>query len=176
MRNCTGNCMLLIVLLAACSSRNAGSSDAGAGAAEESAIEQGSASSCIVSSSEAVYMGEAPVYRDCGVDRKARLSKNVPVDFRPAITARTPTQSDMCLVAEVEFIVDPEGVPERESIGLVRATDSAFGSAVLGTVSRWRYAPAIKDGIAVRQLVRERRSMPVRAAARASSPGSRPHC
>lgn len=160
MRHFAGAGLLLIGLLGACSSNRANGPD----------------SQCMLSSADAVYLGESPVYRECGVDRKARLTQNAPVDYRPAIVARTPSRGDVCYVAEVEFIVDPEGIPERNSIRLVRTTDTAYGNAVLSTIEKLRYGPALKDGMPVRQLVRERRTMALRAAPVASNPGARPNC
>lgn len=137
--------------------------------------EASAGSPCVLTDSDMVS-GVAPVYRECGVDRKARLTQNAPVDYRPAIVARSPSQADMCYIAEVEFVVDTEGVPERPTIRLIRATDPAYGNAVLGTVSKWRYAPALKEDLPVRQLVRERRTMAVGAAPTVANPGARPNC
>lgn len=158
MRNVPGVLVLAVAIIGGCSSHREGAAR----------------SECVLTSGD--VLSGPPVYRDCGVDRKARLTQDVPVDYRPATVARSPSRADMCYIAEVEFVVDTDGVPERESIRLIRSTDTAYGNAVLGTVTKWRFTPALKGDLPVRQLVRERRAMAVRAAPVAANPGARPNC
>jgi hypothetical protein len=54
----------------------------------------------------------------------------------------------------VEFVVDENGVPVASPVRLVRSTSSEISQALLRGVPDLRFAPALKDGEPVRQLVR----------------------
>jgi hypothetical protein len=112
---------------------------------------------CELSAADSVHMAGGAVYRSCGVDQPARLAQDARVEFRPAGTPRSE-----CFTAEVEFVVGPSGRPETATARVVRASDPAFGDAVLASVPGWRYTAATVDGVAVRQIVRERRTQAVR--------------
>lgn len=110
-------------------------------------------SGCSLTSRDSTYLLRGPVYRDCAVDEKARLTTtNVRPDFQPA------PGDNGCLTAEVEFVVDTAGVPEIGTQRVIRATTPPFGDAVLGMVPSLRYAPARLKGARVRQIVSEQRS------------------
>ena len=115
---------------------------------------------CALAAADTVYLATGPVYRDCAVDVRARIigQRAAPTDYRPTAT---PARGDRCIVAEVQFVVDPQGVPEAGTARVVRADDPGLGEAVLRVLPQWRYSPAQKDGSAVRQIVRERSAIAI---------------
>jgi hypothetical protein len=111
-------------------------------------------SRCPLTTRDSTYLARGPVYRDCAVDEKARLTTtNLHPDYQP--TGRPDVG---CFAAEVEFVVDSTGVPEVETARVVRANSSVFGDAVLAMVRSLRYEPAKIAGARVRQIVSERRT------------------
>jgi hypothetical protein len=83
-----------------------------------------------------------------------------------------------CYAAELQFVVGVDGVPEMETARVVTTTNPSFAEAVLASVGQWRYAPARRDSVAVRQIVRERRAIsivvaPVSSADRPPAPAPR---
>jgi len=125
----------------------------GAVAACASAGGRAERSKCPLSNRDSTYLARGPVYRDCAVNEKARVTTtNARVDFQPL------TSDHGCFTAEVEFVVDTLGVPEQGTQRLVRATTPAFGEAVLAIVPALRYEPARRAGVRVRQIVSERRT------------------
>jgi hypothetical protein len=113
-------------------------------------------SACALTSRDSTYLGRGPVFRDCAVDEKARLTtSSTRPDFQPAAS------DNGCLAAEVEFVVDTLGIPETGSARVVRATTQPFGEAVVAMVPSLRYEPARLAGMRVRQIVTERRSATV---------------
>jgi hypothetical protein len=117
----------------------------------------GAATDCLLTQADSVHLQSGPVYRDCAVDRGARLSESsVRVDYRPTVRLR-PGSVD-CYYAEVHLVVDASGNPELETARLGRTNEPGWGRAVLASVRSWKYEPARKDGEPVRQIVRERRT------------------
>jgi hypothetical protein len=89
-----------------------------------------------------------PVYRECGVDRPARVRGRPPqMDFRPT------TASQPCYRAVIEMVVDENGDPMTATARIVRTTNADFGQAAMTSALMMRYHPARKDGVAVRQVV-----------------------
>jgi len=113
---------------------------------------------CALTPRDSLYLANGPLYRECAVDRPARLlTRDVRLDFDPP----PPTGAAVCYKAEIEVVIDTAGVPETETARLVQATDVAFGEAALRAVPALRYRPARKDGAAVRQVVQETRAVAV---------------
>ena len=108
--------------------------------------------SCSLGGRDSVFAVGKPVYRDCAVERRARLTATVPPDYRPAVP-RTG-----CYSVDVEFVVDTLGKPELATAQIVRTNDQAFADAVFATLGRWKYEPAMRGGTLVRQIVNEHRS------------------
>lgn len=122
-----------------------------------SAATQGGASrDCVLAAADSVLLEAGPVYRDCAVDRAARVLSR-PLGSMSAF--RPPPNS--CMTAEVQFVVGPDGYPEPGTGRVVRSNNSAFGEAVLASTPNWRYEPAHLDGRPVRQIVRERQRVAV---------------
>ena len=109
--------------------------------------------SCGLRASDSTFAAAGPVYRDCGVDKKAE-----PINPSARIDFRAPQVGNYCYSADVEFVVNQAGIPESKTVRIVHASEQVFGQAVLDAVSGWRYRPAIKDGRPVRQIVEERRA------------------
>lgn len=135
-------------------------------------------SDCELAPADSVHLAGGPVYRDCQVDRRARLdARSSRIEMRPP-TSPPPAGVPRCLEAEVELVVGVDGRPEQGTWRLVRSTDPSFGDAVLESVPGWHYEPALLDGRPVRQIVRERRAVAIVLAAgpTASPPPSPPRC
>lgn len=103
---------------------------------------------CDLSDRDSLFAVIGPVYRDCAVDRAARLqTTQTHPDYRPT------TPRSTCYSADVEFVVDSKGRPEMPSIQVVRANDQGFAESVLAMVRAWTFEPAVRDGTPVRQIV-----------------------
>lgn len=115
----------------------------------------GRRAACELSASDSVLARGRPLFRNCAVDRSARFVTNggTRPDYRPS-APRT-----ACYSTEVEFVVDATGKPETSTARVARGNDPAFGDAVLATLASWRYEPAIRDGVPVRQIVTSHQSM-----------------
>jgi TonB family protein len=53
----------------------------------------------------------------------------------------------------VRFVVDPTGRVDNETLRVLHARYQASADAVQAAARSWRYHPAVKDGVRVRQLV-----------------------
>jgi hypothetical protein len=107
---------------------------------------------CQLRRQDSLFLAVGPVYRDCAVDRQASLQgAAINPQFQPTSMALN------CYVAEVEFVVTAAGQPEANTVRVTRTNDRAFGDAVRDIVPRLRYEPAMRDGVAVRQIVLEKR-------------------
>ena len=145
--------VMILSITAACAS--------GGGAADAS-------QSCRLRSSDTVFTRGGPVYRACGVERPAqRIS-----DVAPAVARPNPRE---CYSAQIEFVVGPDGVPEAGTARTLKSSSTEFAHAVLATLPRWRYEPALLNGVPVRQIVTEEQGMQgVVAGARVVSAGGSP--
>ena len=134
--------MLAAVLLGACAS--GGKSDVASGA--------GSAP-CAMRAEDSVYARGRPVYRDCAVQRQAKLiPNNIAMDFNPVPSSTT------CYSAEVEFVVDASGMYEAGTARVVRASSQSFAEAIVAVLPRYKFDPAMVDGVPVRQITSIKRS------------------
>lgn len=115
-------------------------------------------SACEPVPDEFALAGQA-VHRECGVDRKARLSGILPR------LQYTPSGRQTCGRVIIDVVVDSAGRPVSETARVVRSTEPSFGVAVLNSLDEMRYEPALKDGRPVPQLVRIERSFEVRRVA-----------
>jgi hypothetical protein len=106
-----------------------------------------SSAACAPMLSDTLLSG-TPVYPECGVSRAVRAIGQPP---RPQYT---PPAGQRCIRAVIDVVVNANGLPVPATARVVRATDAAFASAVLATLSAYRYRPAEKDGLPVAQLVR----------------------
>ena len=136
---------------------------------------------CGLAAADSVYAKRGPVYRDCAVEHRAvALDRSAHGDFNPI----SPTRGGQsCYSAEIEFVVDTTGTPETETATVVHTNNADFAAAALTAIGRWRYQPAIIQGVPVRQIVREKQVMAVTVVAvpmgqppRPPSPGQRPIC
>jgi hypothetical protein len=131
----------IVAAAAACASTSSGVASQGA---------------CSLEPGDTVFLKGGPVYRDCAVDQHA-----VAIDRSalPNFTPPPPAGGRACYSAEVEFVVDTEGMPETETAILLHASNPDYGVAAVAVLSRWRYKPAILHGVPVRQIVREKESL-----------------
>jgi hypothetical protein len=108
--------------------------------------------SCTVDARDSVFAATGPVYHDCAVDTKAKLTNpEVHADFQPP-------QRNGCYSAELEFVVGTDGRPELSTARTVSTNDQTFATAVRESLRQWRYAPALRGGTPVRQIVVEKRA------------------
>ena len=136
----------------------------GAACATRGGEQGGERTRCELKATDSLFASTGPVYRDCAVDRKARLINSTQI--RPEPVNITPG----CQSVQIEFVVGIDGTPEVGTVRTVRATSSAFASSVIETLSLWKYEPALIDGIPVRQIVNTERKMSIVVVA-AGSPG-----
>ena len=128
--------------------------------------------SCELLSADSVYLAGQPLYRDCAVDERARLrTSNVTPDFRPS-------GDRSCYSAVIQFVVDSTGTPEEATARVIQSNSTQFADAMLRMIPQLSYRPARKNGIPVRQIVQERRSVALVAARVGSGPAlpPRPGC
>lgn len=91
------------------------------------------------------------VYTADQVEQQAELTEGqLEVTYPPPLFASGTVGS---VVAE--FVVDAEGRIEPGTFEILSETHPLFGEAVTAALSRARYIPAIKNGVAVRQLVHQ---------------------
>jgi hypothetical protein len=129
------------------------------------ARQPGARESCALRSRDSTYAAGRPVYRDCAVDRPARFTNtNVLPDWRPPTSS-----SNSCYSVEMEFVVDEAGRVERETATVVQASDRSFANAWMTTLGEWKFEPAVRGGVRVRQIVTMKRSAQT-AVVRSSSP------
>lgn len=136
---------------------------------------------CALGPADSAYTAGSPLYLECAVDTPAEVVA-APIDYVPASRPLPARPGVTCYTAEVQFVVGMDGRPEPETVRLLRTNDSALGLALLQGVPAWRYKPARRDGMPVRQLVRERRSIALAVTvsssrqSRPSTPRGRPAC
>ena len=124
---------------------------------------------CGLRDSDSTFIAGAPLYRECAVDVKVT---NVTRGKGPLSAPPGPLR-DGCYSAELRFVVDTNGVPERRAARILRTSDSSYADAVVATLPSWRYHPARIKNRPVRQIVTEREAMSItvaHAAAGARSP------
>ncbi len=105
---------------------------------------------------DASLLALGPVYRDCEVDRPARMrGADLPLDFVPD---QRPGASG-CYRAEFQFVVDTTGRPETATMRAAPSNDRGLEEAIRGNLAQVRYEPAIRQGQRVRQVVVYARTM-----------------
>lgn len=130
-----------------------------------------SQAACALPERDSVFLLGRPLYRECAVDRQARLvTAGVRPDFHPA------TPRSTCYSTDLEFVVDSTGKPEVQTARIVRTNDQEFGASTLATLASWKYEPAMRERIPVRQLVTEHKTLSamVVVVPKGSSPPSGP--
>jgi hypothetical protein len=131
-----------------------------------------SARECTLSAADSAYASVAPVFRDCAVDTPAKAII-APLNFTPPAGVR-PSPGVTCYRAEVRFVVGVDGRPEAGTVQLVRTNLSSLGHSLLQSVPGWQYAPAVRDGVPVRQIVQESRAVASVVTVTTSGSGSPP--
>jgi hypothetical protein len=104
---------------------------------------------CSVTAVDTLHYGSAQVYRDCDVDQPATKKRGLSPSYMFS-------GDSSCVTADVEFLVDESGQPVIETARVIAASSARFGEASIRGLKNWRYDPARKDGVPVRQVVRER--------------------
>ncbi|HEY2378119.1 MAG TPA: hypothetical protein VGH98_19240 [Gemmatimonadaceae bacterium] len=131
-----------------------------------------SRAACALESGDSVYLVRGPVYRDCAVDERAAvIDRSGHPNFSPS---SPPPGGRACYTAEVEFVVDTQGIPEMETVKLVRTNNPDYAQAAVPVVAGWRYKPAILHGVPVRQIVHESETMAVAVVAAPAGETPRP--
>ena len=151
--------VLVVLVYAACTGATAG----------------GPRTACLLAPADSVYLRSGPVYRECAVDQRARLLGSPPrPDFRP------PAGGKACYTAELEFVVDTAGVPQMDTVKVIRTNDQSYVDAILRLLPTWRYEAARLNGVPVRQIIRASQGMAARLVVapvgQRPSPGRPPVC
>jgi hypothetical protein len=127
---------IAVGVLAACSSATSNATTA--------------AAPCGLRGQDSVFVSGRPVYRDCAVDKKARLtSANLHPDFRPTQNGNT------CYYVDAEYVVNDSGKVEIPTARIVRSNNQSLADAVTQMLPRVTYEPAAREGKPVRQIVVE---------------------
>jgi len=122
---------------------------------------------CGLRTDDMAFAATGDVFRDCAVDRPARQSgKAIHPDWSPA-----PGRYD-CYFVDMTFVVDTTGKPETATARAVKTNENNFADAYLATLSQWKYEPAQRAGIKVRQVVTEHRAVQVQRVVVEASPGA----
>ncbi len=107
------------------------------------------AAACGLQPGDSTYAAADMVYRDCAVSVKAHPLDNQPrPEYRPSVPV-----NNACSSVELEFVVSAAGNPESRTAKILRTNDAGYAAAVIGVLGSWRYAPAQRDGVPVRQIV-----------------------
>lgn len=99
----------------------------------------------------------SPVYTECGVERPAATRGRQPA---PAFSPRAPHKE--CYSVVVTVVVDESGSTVPETARVARTNDTEFARSVLDVLPSWRYTPAQKEGMRVKQVVEIRETVAVR--------------
>ena len=106
---------------------------------------------CTGEAPDSAALHRGPVYRDCEVDRPARLrTVDLPLDYNPPTGG---LGASRCLRAEFQFVVDTTGRAELATVRPGNSNDRGLENAVRGNLGQLRYEPARLAGARVRQLV-----------------------
>lgn len=106
---------------------------------------------CTGSLPDSAWMLLSPVYRDCEVDKPAKLRGSPPrLNFQPNFTG---IPRDQCWVAAFEFVVDTNGVIEPGTVQAMPGNEPDLQDAVAAVLDRMKWEPAKLDGQRVRQLL-----------------------
>lgn len=98
----------------------------------------------------AEFLSDGEVFRDCAVDKPARVSRQPRIDFQ----SLTPRGSTACMMAVVDLVVDEAGTVLPGSARLVETNDRAYAEQLLAVIHTTRFQPAKKGDVAVKQLYR----------------------
>ena len=105
---------------------------------------------CTGEAPDSALLQQGPVYRDCEVDRPARLrTVNLHFDFNPPTGTLGPTG---CLRAEFQFVIDTIGRIEPTTIRPANSNDRGLETAIRANLAQLRYEPARLAGGKVRQV------------------------
>ena len=115
------------------------------------------AAPCAPQPADSVYQASEPAFRACAVERPARLlNASREINWQPPSGSTQP--GTRCFVTQLEFVVDTTGIPEPGTARIVSSNEPGFAQAVLAGLPDWRYRPALRSGVPVRQIVTERRT------------------
>ena len=115
-----------------------------------------------------------PIYRDCDVDRVARVR---PPEPELTLDISRPSLREGCFASEFQFEVDSTGMVVIATVELRRSNLPDLETAMRQTFATLRFEPAIKEGRPVRQWTVYRRALGIaRAADRGFSSAPPPRC
>jgi hypothetical protein len=107
-----------------------------------------SPSSCDRSDQDKRTTPHQPLYQGCAVDVQAVPPADA---LRP--TFEPDRRTSFCYSVMLEVAVNTNGIPEMETLRVVKTTHPSFARAVSAVVPGMRFEPARLGGVAVRQLV-----------------------
>ncbi len=94
------------------------------------------------------WLRRGPVYQPCEVDEPVTAIVRTPTGYHPLDCANAS--------ATVLLVVDARGTPEPRTITAVSSTSEDFAKAAVNALRQWRYKPALKGGVKVRQVTQQR--------------------
>src|SRR5688572_4346305 len=110
---------------------------------------QAQARPCSVIVVDSLVYGVGQFHCDCDVDQLARRKRSPSPSY-------SFSGDSGCVTADIEFGVDETGLPVASTAHVIAASSARSGVASLRALKNWRYDPATKDGIPVKQVVRAR--------------------
>lgn len=129
--------VLVIGSVSACASTSAAGAQSGVRRAD-----------CEARPQDSVFALRGPVFRDCDVDKRAKLtSTNIHPDFHAPSGS-----SNGCYSADLEYVVNTEGEIER-------TTEDALAQAIVSMLPQLRFEPAVRDGVPVRMIFIDHQSI-----------------
>jgi hypothetical protein len=131
---------------------------------------------CLNEPIDSVFLMGGPVYRECEVGPAARV-RYQPTPPNPFETLSRPFPE--CLVTVLEFVVDTSGLPEILAARVVETNRPEYAQTVKASLARWRFWPALRQGQAVRQVVRWRSAIGLTVTVSTGTPRAptvRPNC
>jgi hypothetical protein len=106
---------------------------------------------CLIDPPDSSLLRRGPVYRDCEVDRPAKVLTAMRPDFQPQSDG---SRASRCFSAELEFVVDTLGWAEPTTVRRVSGNSQPLAEAMVNAIATLRYEPAMNESHLVRQLVR----------------------
>lgn len=105
----------------------------------------------------AEFLKFGPTFRDCAVDQKAIAPAELPpvdsTSFQPQVGRR----QKLCDKVSIDMVISTSGRAIVQSAKVVRSTNRRLEESALKGLPELLYAPAVKDGSPVQQLVRYER-------------------
>lgn len=84
------------------------------------------------------------------------MTTNIRPNYQPSQDA---VKSGFCAMAELEFVVDADGLVETKTARLLKTNNPTYAEAVTAILPQKRFTPAKLNGVPVRQIVLDKEAM-----------------